>query len=291
MENTNIVEIITKTVNTLFNNLFSSVDNGVYAVLDDITFISSDIINDGFTNRLLGSNVNTGIIVIANALLVGMAIYYAIRLLFSNYSLAQVEKPYQFIFKLLVIGIFVNSSYFLCEQVLNINFLVSGSIREVGEKMIGCNISFEELIKEINKIISFDTTLNIFSFDGVIKSFTTYGLFGLLFSYALRYILVKVFVILTPFAIITLLNSSTSWIFKSWIKSVLSMLLVQSIISIILVIIFSMDFSMNNTYTKLLYIGSIYALIKANSIIRQIIGGISTDVSANVSGIKKLIKI
>lgn len=220
----------------------------------------------------------------------GLSIYYAIRFLFSNYISSQVEKPYQFIFKLIIISAFINSSYFICEQVLNINFLISASIREVGEKMLNCNISFEELIKKINSIVSFETTLNVFSFDGMIKSFTSFGLFNLLFSYSLRYIMIKVFIIITPFMIITLLNTSTSWIFKSWIKSVISLLAVQSIISVILVIIFSTDFSANNTFSKLLYIGSIYALIKANSYTRQIIGGISTDISAGVSGLKNLKK-
>ena len=220
----------------------------------------------------------------------GLSIYYAIRYLFSNYISSQVEKPYQFIFKLIIISAFINSSYFLCEQVLNINFLISGSIREVGEKMLNCNISFEELVKKINSIISFETTLNVFSFDGMIRSFTSFGLFNLLFSYSLRYIVVKVFILITPFMIITLLNTSTSWIFKAWIKSVTSLLVVQSIISVILIIIFATDFSANNTFAKLLYIGSIYALIKANSYTRQIIGGISTDISSGVSSLKNMIK-
>lgn len=220
----------------------------------------------------------------------GLSIYYAIRYLFSNYISSQVEKPYQFIFKLIIISAFINSSYFLCEQVLNINFLISGSIREVGEKMLNCNISFEELVKKINSIISFETTLNVFSFDGMIRSFTSFGLFNLLFSYSLRYIVVKVFILITPFMIITLLNTSTSWIFKAWIKSVMSLLVVQSIISVILIIIFATDFSANNTFAKLLYIGSIYALIKANSYTRQIIGGISTDISSGVSSLKNMIK-
>ncbi|MBO5349717.1 MAG: hypothetical protein J6A89_07890 [Clostridia bacterium] len=156
--------------------------------------------------------------------------------------------------------------------------------------MLNCNISFEELIVKINSIVSFETTLNVFSFDGMIKSFTSFGLFNLLFSYSLRYIMIKVFIILTPFMIITLLNTSTSWIFKSWFKSVISLLIVQSIISVILVIIFSTDFSANNTFSKLIYIGSIYALIKANMYTRQIIGGISTDISAGISSLNKLSK-
>ena len=34
--------------------------------------------------------------------------------------------------------------------------------------------------------------------------------------------------------------------------------------------------------SKLIYIGGIYALIRANSYIRTLIGGVSTDVSSNL---------
>ena len=47
MENTtDITQIIIDTINTIFGNLFSSIDNNLYSVLDDITFISSDILYD-----------------------------------------------------------------------------------------------------------------------------------------------------------------------------------------------------------------------------------------------------
>lgn len=258
--------------------------------MDDITFVGKELIDDNFTNNILGTSTTTGMIIIANAILVGLTIYYAIKLLFSSYITTQVEKPYQFIFKILIVTVCVNFSYFICEQILNINYLISGAIREVGEKVLGTNISFEELIIRINSNILSDGTINLFSFDGVIKSFTSISLLNLLFSYALRYVMIKVFVILTPFAIITLLNNSTSWIFKSWIKSVITLLFIQSFVSIILIVIFSMTFSIGDTFSKLIYIGSIYALIKANSFLRQIIGGIATEVSSGISSIKSLIK-
>lgn len=290
MDSTSIINVITQTINTLFKNLFSSIDNNIYATLDDITFIGGDILNDNFSAKVLGTSTTTGIIIIANALLIGLTIYYATKFLFSNYTMTQIEKPYQFIFKIFIITVCVNCSYFICEQVLNINYLISGSIREVGERVLNTNISFEELILRINSVILIDDSLNIFSFDGVIKSFTSISLLNLLFSYALRYVMIKVFVLLTPFAIITLLNNSTMWIFESWIKSVITLLFVQSFVSIILLVIFSMTFSMGDTFSKLIYIGSIYALIKANSLLRQIIGGITTEVSGGISGIKSLLK-
>ena len=224
MDSTAIIEVINKIINMLFQNLFSSIDNNIYAILDDITFINKDILYDNFTQNIIGLNSHSGIILTANSLLIGFSIFYAIRYLCSIYSNNQVESPYQFIFKLIIISLFVNFSYFLCEKIIEINFYISGSIRWVGENFTGNNISFEQLILKINNLFYADTTLNVFSFDGMVKSFTSIGLLNLLFSYSLRYIMLKLFVLMTPLMIITLLNNSTAWIFKSWIKSVISLL-------------------------------------------------------------------
>ena len=288
MDSTAIIDVITKTINTLFSNLFSSIDNNVYSALDEMVFINRDILYDNYTDKFIGMSPKSGIIFIANTLLLGFTIFYAIRYLFSVYSENQVEKPYQFIFKLLIISICINSSFFICEHVLEINFLISGSIRAIGEKILNTQINFEQLILKINQFFYIDSSLNVFSFDGIIKSFTSFGLFSLLFSYALRYIMVKLFVLITPLSMIFLLNSTTSWIFKSWIKSVLSLLVIQSIISLILLIIFSMISMDNNIFSKLIYIGAIYALIKANAYTGQIFGGIVTEVSTNIASLKYL---
>ena len=47
MESTNnITQTIIDTINTIFETLFASIDNNLYSVLDEITFINSDILND-----------------------------------------------------------------------------------------------------------------------------------------------------------------------------------------------------------------------------------------------------
>ena len=163
MDSTSIVNVITQTINTLFKNLFSSIDNNIYSTLDDITFIGKDILEDNFISNILGTSTTTGMIIIANALLVGFTIYYATKYFLSSYTMTQVERPYQFIFKILIIMVCVNFSYFVCEQILNINYLISGSIREVGEKVLNTNISFEQLIIKINSNVLIDDSLNIFS--------------------------------------------------------------------------------------------------------------------------------
>lgn len=286
-----IIQTISETINSLFSSLFSSIDNNIYSVLDDIIFIDTDILNDKFISSVFGTSTTKGLLLISNSLLLGFAIFYIIRYAYSHYSMTQTEQPFQFLFKIFIFAILSNSSYFICEQIININSLISLAIREVGENIFNCNISFSELILKLNNIISNNSsTLNVFSLDGILKSFISINLLNLIFTYSLRYIILKVFILITPFAFLTLINSSTSCFFKAWLKSFLSLLLLQSFVSLILLIIFSIDFSASDIFTKVICIGSIFALTKANSFVRELIGGISTDVSSNISSLRYLIK-
>ena len=288
-DSTNLTTSIIQTINSIFETLFSSVDTTVYNILDDLVFIDTSILNDSIFKKTFGINSYNGLLVIANSLLVGFSIYYAIRLIYSYYMNLQVERPYQFIFKLLIFAIVMNCSYFICTQFIQINYLISDAIKILGKNIFGHNISFYELVKKLNLLISINQDeFNIFSFDGLIKSFITINLFNLIFSYALRFVIIKVFILITPFSILSLINNSTSWFFKTWFKTIFSLLLQQSFISIILLIIFSFNYSSNDTISKLMYIGGIYALVGANSYMQHLIGGISTDISNNSKGILRL---
>lgn len=290
MENSNLTTSIIETINFIFETLFSSIDTTIYSVLDELTFIDKNILNNSIFQKIFGSTGNNGLLVIANSLLVGFSLYYAIRLIYSYYMNLQIERPYQFIFKLLIFGIVMNCSYFICNQFIQINSFISDAIRTVGSNIFGHDISFSELINKLNYLSIKENEFNIFSFDGLIKSFISISLFNLIFSYSLRYILVKVFILITPFAILSLINESTSWFFKTWLRTVLSLLFQQSLVSIILLIIFSFNFSSNNIISQLMCIGGIYALVRANSYIRSLIGGISTDVSNNFNISSKFLK-
>lgn len=290
METSNLTTSIIETINSIFETLFSSIDTTIYSVLDELTFIDKNILNNSVFQKIFGSTGNNGLLVIANSLLVGFSLYYAIRLIYSYYMNLQIERPYQFIFKLLIFGIVMNCSYFICNQFIQINSFISDAIRTVGSNIFGHDISFSELINKLNYLSIKEKEFNIFSFDGLIKSFISISLFNLIFSYSLRYIMVKVFILITPFAILSLINESTSWFFKTWLKTVLSLLFQQSLVAIILLIIFSFNFYSNNIISQLMCIGGIYALVRANSYIRSLIGGISTDVSNNFNISSKFLK-
>ena len=80
--NSNITTTIIETINTILGNLFSSIDNKLYEVLDDITFISPDIMNDSYFEKILGTSGTNGLLLIANSLLFGFILYYAVKYLF-----------------------------------------------------------------------------------------------------------------------------------------------------------------------------------------------------------------
>lgn len=51
-----MADTIITTINTILENLFSSIDNSLYSVLDDITFISSDILQETHFKNILGTS-------------------------------------------------------------------------------------------------------------------------------------------------------------------------------------------------------------------------------------------
>ena len=93
---TNITQTIIDTINTIFENLFSSIDNNLYSVLDDITFISSDILNDKNFENIFGTQSSNGILLIANSLLLAFILYYAIKYLLSHLTFSRCRTTIKF---------------------------------------------------------------------------------------------------------------------------------------------------------------------------------------------------
>lgn len=202
------------------------------------------------------------------------------------------QKPSQFVFKLFFCIIAVNFSYFLIQQIILISSNISLAIREVGENIFGKSICLSTFIQELNSNIYINSFsgFTMFSIDGLIKGFISLSFFNLALSYSLRFIMVKVFILLTPFAFLCLITPNTSWVFKSWFKILMSLLLLQVFVSIILLISFSININSSDVSSKLIYIGSVYALIKANTFVSDFMGGLSTDISLGISNINSFIK-
>jgi len=277
---------MTSAINNLFSSLSSSIDTKVYSILDDIVFLNLDIFSDGTIYRILGSNSSSGILLICNSLVSGFLIYYALSLLFSYLTLSQIQRPSQFIFKLILCLIALNSSELICRGFIFLTASISSAIRNIGETLFNTNICFATLLENLNFLNSSES-FNLFTFDGLLKALISFSFINLTLSYSLRYIMIKTLILICPFAILSLCIDKFSWIFKSWIKLFLSALFLQILVSLILLVSFSLNLDSSH-FSQLLYIGSIYALIKSNTFIRDFMGGLSTDINLGISNIKSM---
>ena len=290
MESSSITNMIITAINDIFSKIFSSIDNHLYVILDDFVFINSDILNDEYFSKLFGISARNGILLLANALVFGFLLYYSFRLLFSHIGIVSSESPVKFISKLIIFGICMNFSLFICDEIIYMNSLISGTIRLLGENLYHFPISFATLIEKLNSVISInESTVDVFSLDGIIKTLISFGILNLVITYSVRYILIKVFVLLSPFAFISLCTPPSSILFKSWFKSFLSLLLIQTFVAIVLLLIFSLDLNSSNTFSKFILIAAIYILTKSNMYVKEMLGSLSTDFSIGIQNIKSFL--
>ena len=283
-ESINLTGIISNSLNELFSQMFSTIDDSIYTLLDEIIFITPRILSNSNFQNLLGNSSSEGLLLICNSLVLGFTIYYSINYLISHLTYSRIDSPKQFIFKTIIFIAIMNSSLWICEQIINIISLVTTSILSLGESIFKSKINFSNFIDNINQTLYISgTEFNIFSFDGIIKSFTTFGFINLIFTYSLRYIMIQIFILISPFAFLSLITNSSEWFFKVWLKTFISLLLIQILISLILLLSFTINITQDTTISKLLYIGIIYALVRSNSYMKELFGGISTTVNTNLS--------
>ena len=202
----------------------------------------------------------------------------------APFSGSYVEKPYQFLTKVLIIAICISFSQFLCSEFLSIIDILTDILKSFGMQLTGKEISFNTLLSSSTYVIENSNNFNFFSFDGILKSFFSFGLINLLFSYSIRYILIKILILLFPFALLSLVTTSTSWIFKS------SLIFVQIFIIFVLILLFSLNINTSDMFSQISYISTVFILTKSNSYIKELLGGISTDLNYNILNFKNLFK-
>lgn len=283
----NIVEIVKETVNSLCNSLFDSINNTVFPMLDDIVFLDDSIISSSNTKNLFSSSLSNGILILANCLLVAFILYYSVRLLISNFSGSNIDSPFKFFLKAIFISILMNFSFDLCISLLNINFDITSYFCILGEDLFDNKISFISFTNELRSNLNGNS--DIFSLTGILESTLYISSFSLVINFSLRYVFIKVLVLLSPFAFLCLLNKPTENLFKSWFKSFFCLLFLQVVVSIILLLSFSLATETSNPlFNNILLIGSISALLKANQFIKELIGGLdlNSNIQSSLSGLK-----
>lgn len=274
-------EIILDILNNMFSSLFSSIDNTIYSLLDNIVFLdASSIITNSIENLFFSDKFN--LLILSNILIGCVFTYRIIRIVLSIYTSQDTELPYFYILKSVVIIICMNCCLFICEQILEINYLITQYLMELGKYLFDEQISFLSFSNIINSYISSTNEFNIFSIEGIIQSLVTFGSITLLLSYILRYILIKLLIICSPFAFLCLLHDNLHIYFYNWIKYLMLLLLTQNFICIALYLPHILDFD-NSLYSKFLIIGTILFLYQLNNYIKEFMGGFSISNNVGVS--------
>ena len=116
-------KIILETINKLFSQFFSSLDKSLYSLIDNSVFVNEKLVSDRFFKSIF--NPVNGLPAIANALLIGFVIYYCVRLSTSYFSGNNIEKPYQFLTKIIIVTICINFSWFICEEILKLSRFIN----------------------------------------------------------------------------------------------------------------------------------------------------------------------
>lgn len=116
IETIDIGKEILNTINALCNKLFQSINKNVFPELDKLIFLDSDVAEKNHLKEIIGTDFNHGLLVVAEFLLCAFVVYYAVRRFTAFYSGKDVESPYQFFVKAVVIGIFTGYSLTICSR-------------------------------------------------------------------------------------------------------------------------------------------------------------------------------
>ena len=290
-ENADIIEIIVETINTICSNLFSSIDRTIFPLLDQLVFVDKRILDVGDKmDKIFSLSPNEGVLLLANCLFTAFVLYYSVRLIIAQLTGGKIESPAKFFMRAFLAGVAMNYSLSICTFLIDATNSVSTFFCKLGKEIFKKEISFEVLISTLSNVTV--DSVDMLSLDGILFGMLSISSFALVISFAYRYILIKVLVILSPFAILCLSNASTEGFFKSWFKSLLSLLILQIIISIILLIPYALiRETSNDLFNKVLLVGSIISLNKANQFVKEFMGGvgIGTNFQSGVSGIKSML--
>lgn len=266
---------IINSLNTVSEKLFKSIEGQVFGQIDKLVNITPEIFKqEPLKNLFFQDKINT-LIVIANSLMLFYIIYFIVSKLISVYNGNKSQNIYVLILKLVIVGAVVNSSYYLCTQIIELNSLFTDCINGFVENIVGKPANFENLKESILAVEDFMKN-DTLSLDGIIKGVLSFGSISILINFAIRYVTVIFLVVVSPFAFASLSSELTIGIFKTWIKTLFVTLIIQAVVKfVILIPLLYKD--VNSLTYKVILVGSIYIIYKINVFTKELFVKITSD--------------
>lgn len=272
-------ENIINSLNTVSEKLFKSMDGEVYSKIDKLVNITPKIFKDPPLKEVFFQDKVNLLILIANSLILFYVIYFIVLKLISVYNGNKSQSVYMFVLKLIIVSVLVNSSYYLCEEVINLISLFTDCVDGGLNSIVGNAINFENLKETIINIDDF-MKADMLSLDGIIKGVISFGSISILINFAIRYVTIIFLVIISPFAFASLSSELTIGIFNTWIRTFFVTLMVQVIVKFIIFIPLLYK-NINSTLYKAILVGSLYIIYRINNFTKEIFSRITSGIPKN----------
>jgi len=272
MEVANIINAI----NVIAEKIFKSVEGEVFKGLDDLLIINQEILDKEPLKTLFVKSEGEGLIVLVMSFIIFFLVYYLVARMLAMYNGENVDNIFKYMLRIIICVICSASSFFILEQIFNINGILTEVITSIGKDLTGEKICFEslrELVLNLDEYMSEEAL----SIDGIIKGIISFGATTILITFAIRYVTVIFLSIVSPIAIMFSASSSTHGIFKSWVKMFLGNLIMQNVVVIILMIPIAVRDADSDLF-KIILVGSIYLLYRINNFSKEFLGNISEQI-------------
>ena len=256
---------IISVINTLAQNLYSAIEKEVFVALDNLLIIQKDILKAEPLKRLSITSDSNSIILLAICFATIAGICFGLRKMMGMYKGESNIDIMQFMLRLIACSILSVYSWYICETLLDINFMISDVIQSIGHDIVGSKINFDTLK---NIISNMKPDENFLSLDGAIT--------GMLFTFCIRYFMTIFLIIVAPISFMLAIDKNTYGIFSRWFKAFIANITIQNIALVFMIIPLSIK-DTDNVMFKVVLVGSIYSLYKINDFVKGIVSHMSLE--------------
>jgi len=275
MNTSNIIDAI----NTVAEKIFKEVEGEVYVLLDKLLVITPEILNQEPLKNLFFESKQSGVIILTSSFLIFFTLYFVFLKISSMYTGTETENIFKFIIRIIISAILMSTSFYICYEILHINYLFTEVIKGLCQDAVGGTVSFynlKETITDLGKYMSND----FLSIDGMIKGLISFGAINLVLNFSIRYATIIFLILLSPLAFMFSASNITLGFFKSWMKTFILNLMIQSIVMVILTIPLSFK-EKNDIMFKIVMVGTIYILYKLNNFTKELFGNMYQEFNSN----------
>lgn len=259
------MENILDNLNNILNIFYSSIKSQGYDFINKISIISPKIFEkEPLKSIFISKNLNN-MILILNVIISGVVLYYVFKSIISLYSSTSINNIYYFVIKIIMISIISSNSLYICKEIININYMLSDTTKTFLEEVSNKKIDYSFLEDNISTLDDFFNLADKGGINGLKDMLICIYILALVIFFSIRYVVVNLCIIISPFVFLCLINDKSKSIFYFWAKILVFNLLIQIVNYIVIYI--PVVSQKEDVYIPIL-IGSIIVMFK----ICQVVG-------------------